>query len=99
MKKTVLLVLFVIAIHMVMGLLLASCEQRPVSGYVVGKKYVPEHNTIHYNPILHMNQVQHVRAKWVVYVADSLGVTPCHVKPDTYERIKKGQFVTAKGFE
>jgi hypothetical protein len=84
---------------LVMGLLLASCGQRPVSGYVVGKKHVPERNVIHYNPVLHMNQVQHIREQWVVFVADSLCVTPCHVKPDTYERIKKGDFVTAKGFE
>ena len=84
---------------MVMGLLLASCKQRPVTGYVVGKKYVPEHNTMYYNQTMHMMQPYHVREQWVVYVADSLGVTPCHVKPDAYERIKKGQFVTVKGFE
>lgn len=88
-----------ISIIILMGLLLASCGQRPVSGYVVGKKYVPEHNTIHYNPVLHMNQVQHVRAKWVVYVADSCRVTTCHVTKETFTRLQKGQFVTAKGFE
>lgn len=88
-----------ISIIILMGLLLASCGQRPVSGYVVGKKYVPEHNTIHYNPVLHMNQVQHIREKWVVFVADSCRVTTCHVTKETFTRLQKGQFVTAKGFE
>lgn len=88
-----------ISIIILMGLLLASCGQRPVSGYVVGKKHTPEHNVIHYNPVLHVNQVQHIREQWVVFIADSLGVRSCHVMPDTYNRIKKGDFVTAKGFE
>lgn len=88
-----------ISIIILMGLLLASCGQRPVSGYVVGKKYVHEHNTIHYNPVLHMNQVQHVREQWVVFVADSCRVTTCHVTKETFTRLQKGQFVTAKGFE
>ena len=88
-----------ISIIILMGLLLASCRQHPVSGYVVGKKYVPEHNTIHYNPVLHMNQVQHVREQWVVFVADSCRVTTCHVTKETFTRLQKGQFVTAKGFE
>ena len=82
-----------------MGLLLASCGQRPVSGYVVGKHHVREHNVVHYNPVLHMNQVQPVREQWVVFVADSCRVTPCHVTKETFTRLQKGQFVTAKGFE
>lgn len=88
-----------ISIIILMGLLLASCGQRPVSGYVVGKHHVREHNVVHYNPVLHTTQVQHIREQWVVYVADSCRVTPCHVTKETFTRLHKGQFVTAKGFK
>ena len=36
---------FVFAI--LMGVLLASCEQRPARGYVVGKEYKAAHNVIY----------------------------------------------------
>lgn len=98
MKKTVLLVLFVIAIHMVMGLLLASCRQHPVSGYVVGKRHVTEQDIIRENNASHPAAWKPVHERWVVFVADSLGVIPC-LKPDTYKLIKNGDFVTVKQFE
>ena len=88
-----------ISIIILMGLLLASCGQRPVSGYVVGKHHVREHNVVRYNPVLRISEVQHVQEQWVVFVADSCRVTPCHVTKETFTRLQKGQFVTANGFE
>ena len=82
-----------------MGLLLASCRQHPVSGYVVGKRHVTEQDIIRENNASHPAAWMPVHERWVVFVADSLGVIPCHVKPDTYKRIKKGDFVTVKQFE
>ncbi len=88
-----------ISIIILMGLLLASCGQRPVSGYIVGKKHELKHSETHYDVVLKMPITRSIPEKWVVYVADSCGVTPCNVTPETYERLEKGQFVTAKGFE
>ena len=88
-----------ISIIILMGLLLASCGQRPVSGYVVGKQHVRKHNVVRYNPVLHITEVQHIPERWVVFVADSCRVTPCHVTKETFTMLQKGQFVTAKGFE
>lgn len=82
-----------------MGLLLASCRQHPVSGYVVGKRHVTEQDVIRENNASHPAAWKPVHERWVVFVADYLGVIPCHVKPDTYERVKKGDFVTVKQFE
>ncbi len=89
---------YISTIILIMGLLLASCGQHPVSGYVVGKKHEPERVELRYNVTLHMNTVHHIPERWIVYVADSTGVTPCNVTSETYLRLKKGQFVTAKGF-
>lgn len=88
-----------ISIIILMGLLLASCGQRPVSGYVVGKRHVTEQDIIRENNASHPATWKPVHERWVVFVADSLGVIQCHVKPDTYKRIKKGDFVTVKQFE
>ena len=88
-----------ISIIILMGLLLASCGQRPVSGYVVRKHHIQEHNIVRYNPVLHIPEVQHVRERWVVFVGDSCHNAPFDVTQETYERLELGQFVTAKGFE
>ena len=37
----------------IMGLLLASCRQHPVSGYVVGKRHVTEQDIIRENNASH----------------------------------------------
>lgn len=84
---------------LVMGLLLASCGQRPTSGVVVEKKHIPAHNTVHYNPVLHMPQVQHIPERFIVYIGDSCHKAPFNVTQETYERLELGQFVAVKGFE
>ena len=86
---------FVFAI--LMGLLLASCEQRPIRGYVVGKQFAPAHNITEYNVVLKMPLTRRVPDQWIVWVADSCCVRRCHVDKPTFNRMKHGQFVTSKG--
>ena len=88
-----------ISIIILMGLLLASCGQRPVSGYVVGKRHVTEQDIIRENNASHPATWKPVHEQWVVFVADSCRVTPCHVTKETFTRLRKGQFVTVKGFK
>lgn len=80
-----------------MVLCLASCKESPVSGYVVGKEFVPAHTTTRYNVVLKMPQVQSYPNQWFVWVADSCRVRRCRVDKPTFDRMKRGQYVTSKG--
>lgn len=80
-----------------MVLCLASCKESPVSGYVVGKSFVPAHTTTHYNIVLKIPQSKRVPDQWVVWVADSCRVHRVHVEKSTFDRLKHGEFVTSKG--
>lgn len=82
---------------MLMVLCLASCKESPVSGYVVGKAFIPAHTTTHYNVVLKMPQTKRVPDQWVVWVADSCRVRCVHVEKSTFDRLKHGEFVTSKG--
>lgn len=82
---------------MLMVLCLASCKESPVSGYVVGKAFIPAHTTTHYDNVLKMPQVKRVPDQWIVWVADSCSVHRCHVEKSTFDRLKHGEFVTSKG--
>ena len=88
MKKIICILLFIA--------LLTSCEQSPVSGYVVGKKHTPRHTTSYYDVTLKISRVRVVPESYVVWVADSCRVTPCHVDKQTFERLQHGQYVTQK---
>lgn len=80
-----------------MVLCLASCKESPISGYVVGKSFIPAHNTTRYDVILKKPMVESVPDQWIVWVADSCGVHRCHVEKSTFDTLKHGQFVTSKG--
>ena len=80
-----------------MVLCLASCKESPVSGYIVGKEFVPAHTTTRYNVVLKMPQVQSYPNQWFVWVADSCRVRRCRVDKPTFDRMKRGQYVTSKG--
>lgn len=82
---------------MLMVFCLASCKETPVSGYVVGKAFIPAHNTTRYDVILKKPMVESVPDQWIVWVADSCGVHRCHVEKGTFDRLKHGEFVTSKG--
>lgn len=45
---------------MLMVFCLASCKETPVSGYVVGKAFIPAHNTTRYDVILKKPMVESV---------------------------------------
>lgn len=90
MRKVLLLILMVVC--------LAGCNDNPVvSGYVVGKEFVPAHTTTHYNVTLKMPQVYSYPNQWFVWVADSCRVRRCRVDEATFDRLNRGQFVTSKG--
>lgn len=80
-----------------MVLCFASCKKSPISGYVVGKSFIPAHNTTRYDVILKKPMVKSVPDQWIVWVADSCGVHRCHVEKSTFDRLKHGEFVTSKG--
>lgn len=77
-----------------MVLCLASCKENTISGYVVGKEFVPAHTYTQYNVVLKMPQTRRVPDQFIMWVADSCGVRRCHVDKTTFTRIKNGQFVT-----
>lgn len=79
-----------------MGLLLASCEQRPVRGYIVGKQFVPAHNITKYNVILKSAHTRHIPDQWFVWIADSCNVRSYNVDSATFNNIRHGDFVRLK---
>ena len=80
-----------------MVLCLASCKESPVSGYVVGKAFIPAHTKIRYDVILKKPLNESVPDQWIVWVADSCHVHCVHVEKSTFDRLKHGEFVTSKG--
>ena len=79
-----------------MGVLLASCEQRPISGYVVGKQFAPAHNITEYNVVLKMPLTRHVPDQWFVWIADSTNVRSYNVDSATFNNIRHGDFIRLK---
>lgn len=80
------------------GLCLVGCKNSPVRGYVVGKSFIPAHNTTRYDVILKKPMVNSVPDQWIVWVADSCRVRSVHVEKSTFDTLKHGQFVNSKGF-
>lgn len=90
MRKILLFILMVVC--------LAGCNDNPVvSGYVVGKEYVPAHTTSRYDVALKMPRTRHIPDQWVVWLADSCRINVVHVDKSTFDRMKHGQFVISKG--
>ena len=85
---------FVFAI--LMGLLLASCEQRPIRGYVVGKQFAPAHNITEYNVVLKMPLTRRVPDQWIVWLADSCSVRSYNVDEATFGNVRHGEFIRIK---
>lgn len=73
---------------------LASCKESPVSGYVVGKSFIPAHTITYYNVVLKMPQTKWNPDEWFVWIADSCGVHSVRVDKSTFDRLNHGQFVT-----
>nr|DAI81054.1 MAG TPA: Prokaryotic membrane lipoprotein lipid attachment site [Caudoviricetes sp.] len=80
-----------------MVLFLAGCEESPVKGYVVGKRFIPAHTTTQYNVVLKRPTTTHHSDEWVVWVADSCHIHRVHVDKSTFERLNHGEYVTSKG--
>lgn len=85
---------FVFAI--LMGVLLASCEQRPARGYVVGKEYVAAHNVVFRDVATNTLQTRHIPDQWIVWVADSINVRSYNVDSATFNNIRHGDFIRLK---
>lgn len=81
----------------VMALFLAGCEESPVNGYVVGKRFIPAHTSMHFNVALKQYTTTHHSDEWVVWVADSCHIHRVHVDKSTFDRLKRGEYVTSKG--
>ena len=79
-----------------MGLLLASCEQRPVRGYVVGKEYKAAHNVVYRDEVTKTLHTRHVPDQWFVWVADSANVRSYNVDSATFNNIRHGDFIRLK---
>ena len=85
---------FVFAI--LMGLLLASCEQRPARGYVVGKEYVAAHNVVFRDVATNTLQTRHIADQWIVWLADSCSVRSYNVDEATFGNVRHGEFIRIK---
>lgn len=80
-----------------MVLCLVGCEESPVNGYVVGKRFIPAHSQTTYNVIFKRPMTIHHPDEWVVWVADSCRVHWVNVEKSTFDRLKHGEYVTSKG--
>lgn len=76
------------------GLCLVGCKNSPVRGYVVGKSFVPAHNTTNYDVILKKPMVKSVPDQWIVWVADSC--RDCEHSYDWHEKNWKGELFMCK---
>jgi hypothetical protein len=77
-----------------------ACESSPFTGYIVGKKYVPEHQccsetnevleAVVHVPVRPVNTHQHhkINADYVIFVANHQEVQPIHVSPSIYNHFK-----------
>lgn len=80
-----------------MVLILAGCKESPISGYVVGKRFIPAHNQTTYNVIFKRPMTTHHPDEWVVWVADSCRVHRVNVEKSTFDSLKHGEYVISKG--
>lgn len=77
-------------------LLLASCgssTDKPMSGFVVGKRHTPAHTTRHYNPTTHHYTTHHHSESWVLWLADSTTVRRVNVDESTYQSTERGEHI------
>ena len=79
-----------------MGVLLASCEQRPARGYVVGKEYKAAHNVVYRDEATKTLITRRVADQWVVWLADSCYVRSYNVDKATFENVRHGEFIRIK---
>ena len=79
-----------------MGVLLASCEQRLARGYVVGKEYVAAHNVVYRDVATNTLQTRLIADQWIVWLADSTNVRSYNVDSATFNNIRHGEFIRIK---
>ena len=81
-------------------LILSACsEHKVMDGYIVGKRYIPKHTTIHYNAVTHMNNVHVHHAQYVVWLADSIQVERHNVDDTTFHKLVVGQRYKVKEWQ
>ena len=78
------------------GVVLASCEQRPARGYVVGKEYVAAHNVVYRDVATNTLQTRLIADQWIVWLADSTNVRSYNVDSATFNNIRHGEFIRIK---
>ncbi len=74
-------------------LLLTSCGDNTVSGYVVGKRHTPARTETIPQPLPHQPRTRYVPEAWILYVADSTDVRRVHVDKSTYQSAVKGEHI------
>ena len=79
-----------------MGVLLASCEQRRARGYVVGKEYKAAHNVVYRDEATKTLRTRRVPDQWFVWIADSTNVRSYNVDSATFNNIRHGDFIRLK---
>lgn len=73
---------------------LVGCDDREVRGYVVGKQFSPARTTFYYNSTLRTTQIRHIPDQWFIWIADSCRVRSVRVDKVTFDRLRRGQFVS-----
>lgn len=75
-------------------LIVASCgDGNTVSGYVVGKKYIPVRHCTTRDAVTQTTRIRTIPEMWILYVADSTAVRPVHVDKPTFESAVKGETI------
>lgn len=72
-----------------------SCagDSKDISGYVVGKEFIPMHEESYFDPALKIRRSRIVPDSYVLFVADSCEVFKVKVSRFTFFEYKKGEHI------
>lgn len=70
-----------------------ACNERPITGYCVGKRFVAAHTETRYNVALKIPQTRRIPDRYTIWVADSTGSHAVLVNKRTFEATKHGEYV------
>lgn len=80
-------------ISAIAALSLMACNERPITGYCVGKRFVAAHTERYYTTMPRVPHTRHIPDRYIIWVADSTGSRPVLVDKRTFEATKHGEYV------
>jgi hypothetical protein len=88
-----------IAFVLLLVLVFSGCKHREVSGYVVGKEYVPSRVYSYYDVVFKRPMIRTAPEAYVIWLADSCGVDTLHVDKHIFTKLKHGEFIDSRQWQ